>query len=112
MIDSECNAASDDDGMCCAEITISTRQFCEANGYVATDAFMLAIEREDGCVVPVPVASVERVVELVRELNPRLTHVAAMPDEHGPLMAEIRAHVAGALVAQIAAPASAVDVLH
>jgi hypothetical protein len=104
MIDSECNAASDDDGECCAEITISTRRFCKENGYAATDAFMLAIEREDGCVVPVPVGSVERVVELVREINPRLVHVAALDDEHAPLMAEIRALVAGDMAAKLFGP--------
>jgi hypothetical protein len=89
---------TDADGMCCRGITVSTKRFADANGYRSLDTFSLAIERVDGKVIPLGIASVERLVEFVRELNPPTVHLAALEDEHEALIAEIRAIAAGDMV--------------
>ena len=97
---------ADDDGMCCAEITIATRAFRALNGHrdPATWLFVLHVERVDGYEFPLIVNSVERVVELVQGLNPRLVHIGATDDERAGLMADLGACIAEKLAAQVAAP--------
>lgn len=106
---------SDDDGMCCTEITIVTNACRVENGYSDPSAwlFMFHLTRADGNTVSWPLGSVERMVELVRELNPPTVHVFAMPDEHGPLMAEVRAQAASDMTAALFnAPAAPSAALH
>jgi hypothetical protein len=101
---------TDGDGMCCREITVATRRMRAENGYKdpASWEFVLHVERVDGRIFDVPIASVERVVEFVRTLNPALVHVAALDEhEHATLLAELRAHTAAALAAEIANRAQA-----
>jgi hypothetical protein len=104
-----------DDGMCCAEITIATHACRLLNGYRDPEswAFVLHVKRVDGHQFPISFKTIEGVVEFVRELNPEFVHVVtATTDEHDALMADVRAHAVGALAAKItgragmAAPAS------
>jgi hypothetical protein len=96
---------SDDNGLCCKEIAIETRAFREANGVRwPPSPFMVHVVCENGSDILFPVRSVERVVEIVQELNPQFTHVCAMPEEHEPLLLELRAHTAAKLAANITAP--------
>ena len=94
----------DDDSMCCAEITIVSRACRMANGYDDDPRewlFVLHMDRVDGHEFTFGVESAQDAVLFVREMNPGLVHVRAMPEEQGPLLTEFRSHVAGAMAAEL-----------
>ena len=72
---------NDDDALRAQSFTIRTRARCAADGCAIVDAYLLEIERNDGELIAVTIATAARVVELVHDLAPEFVDFFAVDGE-------------------------------